>query len=94
MECPQKVERRVGILEKFCASRGSAHGFVRVGDDLLFVPMNTRGVLQKDGNIVLCSNGSRYVPIVIGADISIDVIVGPNGKPSAGLWAPKQRPQQ
>ena len=64
MDCPRKVERRVGTLTSFNTKPGESHAYVRVKDTLLHVPISARGVLQDDGQtIVLCANGDRYNPL-------------------------------
>ena len=91
------MPRQNGTLEKINLTPGKAHAFVRVGSDLLFVPMNSRGTLKPDGSIELCVNGKRYEPLKTGAPITIDVTPAcVQGKPpSPGLWAPiKCRPQR
>ena len=95
MECPRKVERRIGRLESFNTKPGEAQARVRLGDTLFNLPAMSRGVLQQGGGTMLCANGSRYDVIARDTLIAFDLIFDAEGKnPVPGVWAPKLGPQQ
>lgn len=90
MECPRKVERRIGKLEEFKGRGGAYQARVRVGDLLFNLPPSSRGVLQPDKSIALCANGDRYEPIAKDSLIVLDLVYDHDEKnPCPGMWAPK-----
>jgi hypothetical protein len=84
-------EQKTGVL---ASDWKQGHGFVpvRLDDDtLLQLSTASRGVLQKGGEIHLCSNGDRYAPLKGGALVIINMVYDARGtNPAPGMWAPKK----
>ena len=84
------TQRQIGRLERINLTPGKAHAYVRVGGILLHVCMANRGVLQKDGSIKPCVNGSRYDLLPVSSSIVLDISSDSEGqRPFVVAWAPK-----
>jgi hypothetical protein len=91
LECPRKIERRVGLLESFKTNPGDCFASVRIDGQLFKLPLSARGNLQEDQKTIThCVNGERYYPIALATQIAVDMVYDVNNQnPITGLWAPK-----
>ncbi len=83
------VLRQTGRLERFDLTAGRAHAYIRLGGELVHVPMVNRGTLKGD-EIRPCMNGQRLAPLSQDSVVVLDVNYDNEGKkPYVVLWAPK-----
>src|SRR4051812_46277957 len=89
---PYENVRLSGKFERFDPADPKTGAYIRVGDDLLHASIISRGVLEENGAISPCINGSRHDPIDPGAKVFVDVNFNSQGQsPMIAAWAPKIR---